>query len=370
MMSKIGKAHLLRITPYRPGKPIEEVKRELGIDDVVKLASNENPVPPSKSVLKAIAKAAREVNRYPDGSCFYLKRALAKSLKISAEEIALGNGSDELIVLALRAFAAKGDEMIIAKPTFTVYGIAAGVEGVVVREVPRRADFSYDVDAMLSAVNKKTKIVFIANPDNPTGSYMNKADLDRFIHGMPSDIVIFLDEAYYEYAKGGDYPESLKWIKHPGKNVVVARTFSKAYGLAGLRLGYVMAKPSTINMFNKVREPFNVNSIAQAAGLAALKEKKYVNDSVRHVHAEKKRFYSFFKKLGIGYVNSKANFVLVNTERDSQEVFKFLLKNGIITRDMAFWGLPGYIRMNIGLKKENERFFKVFERAVKGIAKG
>lgn len=368
-MNNIGKSHLAGIMPYKPGKPIEEVKRELGLKEVIKLASNENPLSPPKGVLKAILKAAKEINRYPDGSCFGVRKALAKKFKVSNDEIVFGNGSDEIIVMAVRAFAEEGDEVLFTSPTFTVYGITSRVEGVTVREVPRSDNFEYDMKALAGAINEKTRIVFIANPDNPTGTYVNKKAFDAFIEKVPSNVVVFMDEAYYEFAKGADYPETLDQIKRTDKNVIVARTFSKVYGMAGLRIGYAFARPDIIDTINKVREPFNINSLAQAAAVAALNEKKYLAASVKLVKDEKNRYYKYFKKAGIEYVPSKTNFILFNTERDSKKVFDSLLGKGIITREMSVWGLPGYIRVNIGLKKENDKFFKAFDAVLANIPK-
>jgi len=365
-MKRPWKKILDQVTPYKAGKPIEEVKRELGLENVIKLASNENPLGPSPSVLEAITAAAKDVNRYPDGGCFYLREALSDKLKVSGDNIVFGNGSDEIILLALHAFVNPGDEVVVASPTFLIYNIASMIKGAEIRTVPLK-NYRYDLEGMLDAVNERTKVVFIANPDNPTGSYVTAEELDRFMEGVPENVLVFIDEAYYEFASGNDYPETLKLIEREDRSVVVARTFSKAYGLAGLRVGYGVAREDIAGVLNKVREPFNVNSVAQAAALAALGDTDAVNASVDLVKDEKKRFYGIFNSLGLKYVPSLTNFVLVDTGRDSQQMFDYLLKRGVIVRDMSAWKLTGFIRVNIGLKEENDTFFEVFQEAIREI---
>lgn len=358
------KKYLDNIKPYKPGKPIEEVKRELGLGKVIKLASNESPRPPSKTVIEAVKKQVMSINRYPDGGCFYLREALSKKLNISGDNIVFGNGSDEIIILALETFIRPGDEVITANPTFLVYGIASMVKGAKVRRVPLN-NYRYDLKAMLKAITRKTKVIFIANPDNPTGTYVTKKELNIFLKNVPKDILIFIDEAYYEFAKGADYPETLKMIKHENNNIIIARTFSKAYGLAGLRVGYGLARKDIACVLNKVREPFNVNSLAQCAAIAALKDDSYMEETIKFIEEEKKRYYDVFESLKVKYVPSKTNFILINTERDSKKIFNYLLTKGIITREMSAWGLDGFIRVTIGLAKENDVFFKTFKEGMK-----
>jgi histidinol-phosphate aminotransferase len=242
------------------------------------------------------------------------------------------------------------------------------VKNAKIQVVPLK-DYKYDLEGMLGVITDKTKVVFIANPDNPTGSYVTQGELDVFLDKVPEDVLIFIDEAYYEYAKGGDYPETLDLIKRKDRNVVIARTFSKAYSLAGLRIGYGLARQDIAGSINKVREPFNVNSIAQAAALAALEDQNHLDKSVSLVSEEKKKFYDKFVSLGVKYVPSKTNFVLVDTERDSMKVFDYLLRKGVIVREMSPWKLKGHIRVNIGLKEENSAFFEAFEEAMKEIPK-
>ena len=365
-MKKIWKTILDQITPYTPGKPIEEVKRELGLENVIKLASNENAMSPSQRVIEAIEKAAKDVNRYPDGGCYYLRKALSEKLSISGDNIVFGNGSDEIILLTLRAFIDPGDEVIVADPTFLIYHLASMVKGAEIRAVPLKK-YRYDLDGMLKAITDRTKVIFIANPDNPTGTYVTDSELKEFVEKIPEDVLVFLDEAYYEFARGGDYPETQSLIEREDRNFVIARTFSKAYSLAGLRVGYGMARKDIAGVLNKVREPFNVNSIAQAAALAALEEKGSPDASVGLVREEKERFYGIFDSLDVTYIPSRTNFILVDTKRDSGKVFDYLLKRGVIIREMSPWGLVGFIRVNTGLPEENDIFFRVFTEAMNEI---
>ena len=272
-MTKLARKSILKIRPYQPGKPIEEVQRELGLKKVIKLASNENPLGPSPKAVLAIRRALFSLNRYPDGNSFYLKQKLAAKLKVKTENLIIGNGSDELIVLAIRAFVNEGDEVIIARPTFLVYEIASLAAGAKIVFVPLK-NFKYDLAAMKKKVTPKTKIVFIANPDNPTGSYMNKKEVEVFLKGLPKSVIVYFDEAYAEVVREKDYPNTLRYLK--AKNVIIARSFSKAYGLAGLRVGVSISRPEFIDYMNRVREPFNVNSLAQIGAAAALDDKIFL----------------------------------------------------------------------------------------------
>ncbi|MFH1846074.1 MAG: histidinol-phosphate transaminase [Candidatus Omnitrophota bacterium] len=366
-MNVKGRKALKKIEPYKPGKPIDEVKRELQLEDVVKLASNENPMAPSPKAIEAISREAGNVNRYPDGGCFYLRQALSKKLGVQKNNIVFGNGSDEIIIMALRAFSNSGDEVIVSEPTFAIYRIASMVEETVIRTIPRKKDYEYDLDAILNAVTSKTRIIFIANPDNPTGVYVKENDLNRFIEKVPENVLIFIDEAYYEFARGSGYPETLKLIECKDKNVIIARTFSKAYGLAGLRIGYAVAREDIAGVLNKVREPFNVNSLAQAAARAALEDQGYVDGAVDLVKEEKKRLYEALDSCGVKYIPSLTNFVLINTNRDSKAVFEYLLKKGVIVRDMSAWGINDAIRVSLGLKEENDKFIRAFSKALQEI---
>lgn len=357
-MKNIVRANILNVKPYVPGKPIEEVERELGLKDVIKLASNESCLGPSPKAVAAIKRSLKSINRYPDSSSFYLKKKVAKLLGVGEDNVIFGNGSDEVICLAIKTFVNPGDEVIIARPTFLIYEIASQLHNAEIKLVGLTKDFKYDLKSMRAAITEKTKIIFIANPDNPTGTYVTKNELDEFFKGLPENIIVFLDEAYYEFANSAarDYPNGLDYLKRPG--VIVARSFSKAYGLAGLRIGYGVSSATVINYMERAREPFNVNLLAQVGALAALDDKKFLKRELKHVAREKKFLYSAFREMKISYVPSATNFILVDVRRDCKEVFNKLLKEGVIVRDMKAWGLDSYIRLTIGTRRENIKFIK------------
>lgn len=362
---QVANQHIFDIKPYVPGKPIEDVKREFGLKSVIKLASNENPYPPSKKVLAAMAKAAASVNRYPDGGCVLLRKALAKFLKVGEDQLIFGNGSDEVIVLSVKAFVAKGDEVIIAQPSFLVYDIAARLAGAKIHAVPLK-HFRYDLAGMKAKLSSKTKIVFLGNPDNPAGTYINKTELESFIKAASKETLIFIDEAYFEYVHAKDYPDSLQLIKkYP--NVMATRTFSKMYGLAGLRVGYGIARPEIIDILNRLREPFNVNAIAQAAAIAALGDQPYYKKIAKDVEVQRQYLYRSLTGLNLTCEASCTNFILVKVGGDSTAVAKALLRKGVIIRDMSAWGLEGYIRVSIGSAAENKRFIKTLHQLLPAI---
>ncbi len=351
---QVANPNIFKIKPYIPGKPIDEVRRELGLKSVIKLASNENPYPPSPKVLAAMNAAAKVINRYPDGGCFQLRRALAKKLKIDDDQLIFGNGSDEIITLAVRAFAGQGDEIIIAKPSFLIYEIAAVLSGAKLHQVPLK-NFRYDLPAMKAKINSRTRLIFIGNPDNPAGTYVNAAQTQEFLRAVPSGAVVFFDEAYFEYVRAQDYPDTLALMKkHP--QLIVTRTFSKMYGLAGLRLGYGIAARGVIDVLNRLREPFNVNSMAQTAALAVLQDEAYYRKIAGQTEAQRQYLYRCLKDLGMDFEESFTNFILIRVGSDSSRAAAGLLRKGIIVRDMAAWGMSGYIRVSIGSPSENRRF--------------
>lgn len=351
----LTKKNLLKINSYQPGKPIEEVKRSLGLNKIYKLASNEIPFYPSY-LDKAILAELRNINRYPESSCFYLAKELVKKLKIKKDQLVFGNGSDELIVLAIKAFTDSESEVIVGTPTFLIYEIQAQIAGVKVKKIPLK-NFEYDLNAMASAINKKTRLIFIANPDNPHGTYKSDFTVKRFLNKIPKDIIVFFDEAYFEFAPKRDFPKTIKFLKARG-NIIITRTFSKAYGLAGLRVGYAISTPQICAILNKIREPFNVNRIAQIAACASLKSDTFLNKVLKHTEKEKEFLYSEFEKLGVEYIKSATNFILVNFGRDSKKLYDFLLKKGIIVREMSSWGLVNFFRVTVGLHIENIFFIK------------
>ncbi len=364
-MKNLVKPNILNVKNYVPGKPIEEVQRELGLKNVIKLASNENCFGPSPMAIVAISKALRNINRYPDSASFYLRKKLSGSLGVSGSSLIFGNGSDEVICMAVKAFVSDGDEVVIAKPTFPIYEIASQLQNAKIRLVPMTREFKYDLGRMKKAITPNTKIVFIANPDNPTGTYVTKKELDEFLHGLPRDMIVFLDEAYFEFANYSfrDYPNGMDYLKRPG--VIVARTFSKVYGLAGLRIGYGISSPEIISYMERTREPFNINILAQAGALAALDDKAFLEKTISHVEMEREFLYSAFRKMGLEYVRSATNFIIVNVGKDCKVLFNDLLKEGVIVRDMKAWGLDSYIRVTVGTKPENRKFITALKKVIK-----
>jgi histidinol-phosphate aminotransferase len=355
-------AGLDRVQSYKPGKPVEELERELGIRHALKLASNENPFGPSPKAVAAARQALAKTHRYPDASCFYLKRALASKFKVSEDRLAIGNGSDELIVMAIRAFVAQDEEVLTATPTFLIYKIAAQVHGAKVVEVPMK-DFRYDLKAMAKAITPKTKLIFIANPDNPTGSYASRSDLEAFLKAVPSRCLVFMDEAYYEYAaREKNYPNTLNWLDRP--NLIISRTFSKAYGLCGFRVGYSFAHPDVTAGMNKVREPFNINGPAQAAAQAALGDTAFLKKVVAQTCAERRRLDAELRKRGFQTVPSATNFILFHAGPKAQALYDGLLRRGVIVRHMKSWGLEAYIRVTVGRPQDNRVFLKALDAAL------
>lgn len=347
------------ISPYVPGKPTEEVERELGITGSIKLASNENPLGPSPRAIAAVRKALEGVNRYPDGSGFYLSQALAKKYEVDLNQIILGNGSNELIELVVRTFIQPGDEIISADPSFVVYKMITQAAGGTNIVVPCK-DMRHDLDAMAERITPKTKIVFIANPNNPTGTMNTKAETNRFMSRLSDHVIVAVDEAYFEYVTHADYPDSLDYLKE-GRNVLALRTFSKIYGLAGLRIGYGITKPEIAEMMNKVRQPFNTNSLAQAGALAALSDRKHVEKSIAVNNEGKQFLYQAFQQLGISYLPTEANFIWFETAPDGKDVYAALMKQGVIIRPMG----GKRLRVTIGLPEENKRFIAELEKIIK-----
>ncbi|MFH1459136.1 MAG: histidinol-phosphate transaminase [Candidatus Omnitrophota bacterium] len=350
---------ILNFKPYKPGKPIEELKRELKLKNVFKMASNENALGPSPQAISALKNALANINRYPDGACYYLKQVLAKKYKLQPDNIIIGNGSDELIVLALKAFVNKSDEVIIADPTFLVYKLAAILAEAKVISVDLKA-FRYDLPAMKEKITPRTKVIFIANPDNPTGSYVSRLEVEQFLKGIPKNILLFFDEAYFEYLEARDYPDTLKYLRRG--NIIVCRSFSKAYGLAGLRIGWAAASREIIGYLNQVREPFNVNMLAQIAAIAALADRKHVQKSRQLIKTGKKFIVRELKQMKLFFVPSVTNFILINMGYRAKAVYEKLLKRGIIVREMSAWGLNNFIRVTIGTPNENKAFIRELKK--------
>ena len=348
-------ADIAGITPYSPGKPIEELEREFGITDSIKLASNENPRGPSPKALAVLSEAAKALHRYPDGGGHYLRRALADRWKVSPAQIILGNGSDEVITMLTKAFLEPGDEAVMADPSFIVYKIDVTAAHGKLVQVPLK-EFRHDLPAMAKAVTPKTRLVFVCNPNNPTGTYVTAAEVSEFLMSIPRDVIVVFDEAYYEYVTAADYPDTLAILKS-GRNVVLLRTFSKIYGLAGLRIGYGLTTPEIVQHLNRIRPPFNTNSLAQKAALAALADEEHVRES-RRLNTEGLGILAErLKTLGLHVVPSQANFLYVDVKRDGKAVFEALLRQGVIVRHLG----GTFLRVTIGLPQENERFITALQ---------
>lgn len=351
-----------RLSVYQPGKPVEQVKRELGLEDVVKLASNENPLGPSLQAVRAMEEALKEVRLYPDNDCYNLMRALERHVGMSEDCLIIGRGSDEVIHLIGLAFVNPGEEVIMADPAFALHESTAIVMDATPVMVPIR-DYKHDLRAMREAVTPRTKLVFISNPHNPTGTIVTAEEVERFMEALSDGLVVVFDEAYQEYVTSAEYPDSLQYVRE-GRNAVVLRTFSKIYALAGLRVGYGIAPPHIMEHLKRVRQPFNVSSVAQAAATASLGDKDQVERS-RRVNEEGKRYLEQeFRRLGLRFAPSEANFIFVDLERDSVEVFRKLLKQGVIVRTGDIFGLPTHIRVTIGTRRENEKFVRALERVL------
>ena len=350
------------LEPYQPGKPIEELEREYGVQGAIKLASNENPLGPSPHALAALERAAKGIAGYPDGGGFALKSAIARHHGVDPQCVTLGNGSNDILELAARSFAGDGDEVVFSQHAFAVYPIVTQAVGARAVSVPAR-NWGHDLDAMLRAVTDRTKLVFIANPNNPTGTWLARPALARFLAELPDRVVVVLDEAYFEYVEAPDFPNGIEWIgKHP--NLVVARTFSKAYGLAGLRVGFGVSGAALADVLNRVRQPFNVNSLAQAAALAALEDSDHLERSRRINREGMRQLTAGFRRLGLGFIESAGNFVSVELPLAGREVYERLLRRGVIVRPVDNYGMPRHVRITVGLPEENQRFLEALAQAI------
>ena len=357
-ISDLAAAAISELAPYQPGKPAEELEREYGVSDVIKLASNENPNELPAGVRQAMQSAIDDVQRYPDGAGFALRNALADKLDVSPDCITLGNGSNDVLVLLAETFLTTGINAIYDQYSFVVYRLAVqatGAEARVAVANPRDHEqpLGHDLEAMLRLVDNHTRLVFIANPNNPTGTWVEREQLYAFLQSLPAHVIAVIDEAYYEYASGDDHPDALQWLNE-FPNLVVTRTFSKAYGLAGLRVGYSVSSPQIAELLNRVRQPFNVNSIAQAAAVAALREHSWLQRCRAVNQTELEGLRAGLLKLGIDCLPSRGNFVLAEIPQ-ADDCYEFLLRAGVIVRPVANYGLPAYLRISIGSQAENQR---------------
>ncbi|MBU0549007.1 MAG: histidinol-phosphate transaminase [Candidatus Omnitrophica bacterium] len=356
----LPRKNIEKLIPYQPGKPIGELRRQLKIRKIIKLASNENPLGPSPKSKQAIKKALSEINRYPEGSCFYLRRGLSRKLKLKPDMLVFGNGSDELIDIIIKTFVEEGENIVTADITFLEYQIIARTLGREVIEVGLR-NFRYDLKSMLRVINRKTKVIFIANPNNPTGTYVTARELNEFIKKVPRRVLVVLDEAYDIFVDAADFPRSMNYLKARG-NVIILKTFSKAFGLAGLRIGYAIGPERLISYMERVRPPFNVNLLAQVASAAALEDKDYIKKTRQSIIEGRKYICSQLVKLGLAFLPSVANFILIDVARDGKELYKEMLKYGLIVRDMQQYGLSNFIRVTVGSRTENRKFIRVLSQ--------
>ena len=342
------------LTPYVPGKPVSELERELGITGSIKLASNENPLGPGARARTAIAAGLDEIGRYPDGGGFEPRRAIAAHHGVAPGMVTLGNGSNDVLDMIARVFLAPGSESVYSAHAFAVYPIAIQAVGATARVAPAR-NFGHDLEAMAALVNARTRVVWIANPNNPTGTWLAAGALRRFIDALPPTCVVVVDEAYTEYVEEPDFPDSTRWLAEC-PNLIVTRTFSKAHGLAALRVGYALCDPRLADLLNRVRQPFNVNSLALAAAAAAIGDRDHVRASVELNRAGMRQLTEGFERMGLGYIPSVGNFVTVDLARPAVPVNEALLRRGVIVRPIGNYGLPNHLRISIGLPEENARF--------------
>ncbi|AWQ13770.1 histidinol-phosphate transaminase [Bacillus velezensis] len=352
------KEQLRQLKPYQPGKPIEEVKMEYGLEKVVKLASNENPFGCSQAAKDALHQEIEQLALYPDGYSAALRTRLSEHLQVSESSIIFGNGSDELVQIICRSLLNDQANTITAAPTFPQYRHNAVIEGAEVREVPLRSDGAHDLDRMLEAIDGETKVIWVCNPNNPTGTYTSEQELIAFLNRVPEHILVVLDEAYYEYVTAEDYPESIPLLKQYA-NVMILRTFSKAYGLAALRVGYGIADEALIRQIEPAREPFNTSRIGQASALAALDDQTFIQECVEKNKAGLKQYYDFAETHGLTCYPSQTNFVLIDFNRPADELFQALLEKGYIVRSGQALGFPTALRITVGTKEQNEEILTI-----------
>jgi histidinol-phosphate aminotransferase len=348
------------LRPYEAGKPVEELERELGVGDAIKLASNENPLGPSPRAIEAVERALAELHRYPDAAAYRLRERLAGRLGVGMQELLHGNGSNELIELLIRTFTTREHHVIFGEPAFVMYKIAALAHGTPFSAVPLR-DLTHDLEAMAAAVTPRTRLLFVANPNNPTGTYVGRAAMEKLLREVPPEVIVAVDEAYFEYADAEDYPDCLA-LRGLRERLVVLRTFSKIYGLATLRVGYAVGPPELIEYMNRLRAPFNVGSLGQIAAAAALDDHEHVERSRSTNRSERTRLGRALAELGWKIAPSQANFVFVDVGRPARPLYDALLRLGVIVRPFA--GLPTCLRITVGTPRENDRLLEALREVV------
>ena len=354
-----------QLTPYTPGKPVEEVERELGISNAIKLASNENPLGCSEKVIQLFSDVRNQLSIYPDANAFYLKQALAKKLNVNADTITIGNGSNDVLDIIARSFLTEGKQAIFSEYAFLVYPLvtqACGATSVVTKALARNSEqpYGHDLKAMLDAITDETALIFIANPNNPTGTWLKKSDLYDFIKQVPAHIAIVIDEAYFEYVEESDYPDALKWLGE-FDNLIVTRTFSKIYGLAGLRLGYSISSPEICNVLNRVRQPFNGNSIALAAAIESLNDDQFVSESKRVNQQSLIKLKQYCQDRGLFYIPSVGNFLTVEFPGKAMEIYQKLMSKGVIVRPVANYELNDFLRISMGSESQMKLLVNALE---------
>jgi len=342
--------------PYQAGKPVEELEREYGVSDAIKLASNENPLGPGKLALAAMRKVEEQVSRYPDGNGFKLKHLLAEQHGVTSENITLGNGSSEILELVARTFVIPENQVIFSEHAFAVYPILTQAVGAKAMITPAK-NWGHDLNAMRDAVTDQTRLIFVANPNNPTGTWLNSNQLHDFLTSIPDHVLVLVDEAYFEYVKEDVYPNTINWIDE-FHNLIVTRTFSKIHGLAGLRIGYCVSHPEIAELLNRVRQPFNSNSLALAAAAAALQDSDHIKKSIETNSTGLQQLIMAFEKMGLQFIPSVGNFICVEFERGGLEIYEALLHKGVIVRPIDVYGLPRHLRITVGNEEENNRFIQ------------
>lgn len=358
---KLATPGVAGLHPYQPGKPMAELERELGITNIIKLASNENALGPSPAVLAAVA-ASTDLQRYPDGNGFVLKQVLSEFHGIGPEQITLGNGSNDILEFAARAFLTDQHSCVFSEHAFAIYPLvtqAVGARGI---ETPAK-NYGHDLPAMLESITDDTRLLFIANPNNPTGTCLTAAELRQFMDAVPEHVIVLVDQAYFEYAGSTDYPNCIEWVDDY-QNLIVTRTFSKAYGLAALRVGYSVSHPELADLLNRVRQPFNVNSVAQQAAAVAIRDQDHIEKSIQFNRDGMVQLVAGLDSMGVHFIPSSANFISINLEQTAMPIFEQLLREGIIVRPIAGYGMPDYIRVTVGLEEENDRFLTALAKVL------
>jgi len=364
MKKQLFRRELADLKPYVPGKPIEEVKREYGIEHIDKLASNENPLGPSPVAMEEIRKEIENIHIYPDATSMKLKLELAKKYGLRHENIVLGNGGEQIIQMIAQTFINDGDEAIMATTTFGLYGTSVAHMGGVPIKIPLK-NYKHDFQEFINNINDKTKLIYVCNPNNPTGNIMPKEDIQYLVDNVPEDIVLIFDEAYYDYAKvNPEYPETLNMLKNR-PNTIILRTFSKVAGIAGVRVGFALTSKEIATEMNKVRGVFNINKLAQAAALGALKDKEHIEKTIKLNYESMSLMEKYFEKNNLEYIPSNANFIFVNVNLDSRIVFEELMKRGVIIRPGFLWGWDNWLRVSTGTVEQTERFIQILEEILK-----